>query len=186
MTSKRFTTIAGLLAAAVLAASIAIAAPPRADASGGDDVVAAVNTKDGRFLYRVRLSIKRVTGDVVDNANVAAAAASCDSCETVAVSIQGLLLFSDPSVFTPTNFALAANVGCSFCDTLASAYQFAIQAGRPVHLTADGNRDVAQIRHQLEAIRHEGLTIFEIQAQVDALAQQLLGVLLTEVVGPPA
>ena len=132
MKAKRLTMIASLIVAAVLAALVAVATPPRAHASGGDDVVVSVNTKDGRFLYRVRLSIRRVNGDVVDNANAAVAVASCEACETVAVSIQGLLLFTNPSVFTPTNLALAANIGCSFCDTLASAYQFAIQDRKSV------------------------------------------------------
>jgi hypothetical protein len=170
-----------VLVAAALAATLStVAAPARAD--GGDTTVVVVNTKDGRFLYRVRLDLRRSNGDTVDTSNAAVAVASCDACETVAVSIQALLVFSEPSTVTPENLALAMNVDCSFCQTLASAYQFLLETGGPVHLTAYGNREVAQVRRELEAIRHEGLSIWEIQAQVDALANELTRVLATELV----
>jgi putative peptide zinc metalloprotease protein len=153
-----------------------------AGARGGDNVVVAVNTKDGRFVYRVSLKIQRAPGDVVDEANAAVAVASCDACQTVAVAIQALLVLDDPSVVTPENLALAYNLECSFCQTLASAYQYVLFTDGRVHLTADGNRAVASIRHELHELRHAGLTILELQAQVDELATQLQEVLLAELV----
>jgi putative peptide zinc metalloprotease protein len=174
----------GLLAAA-LAAALALAGPVPARAGGGDNVVVAVNTRDGRFLYRVKLAIKRTNDDVVDAANAAVAVASCTECQTVAIAVEGLLVFSDPSVFTPTNLALAMNVECSFCATLASAYQFAVQTAGSAHLSGAGRRAIAEIRADLEALRREGLTIWDLQARVDELAQRLLHVLLTEVETPP-
>jgi putative peptide zinc metalloprotease protein len=175
--------LAALAATAALTVALAGAAPARA--AGGDNVVVAVNTKDGRFLYRVRLVVRPTHGDVVDEANAAVAVASCASCQTVAIAVEGLLVFSDPSIFTPTNLAVAMNVDCSFCATLASAYQLLVQVGERAHLSGAGRQAIAQIRADLEAIRREGLTIAEIQAQVDELAQRLLYVLLTEVETPP-
>jgi putative peptide zinc metalloprotease protein len=151
-------------------------------ARAAENVVVAVNTKDGRFVYRVKLHIDRVPGDVVDDANAAVAVASCSGCETVAIAIQALLVFDDPSTVTPENLALAYNLECSFCQTLASAYQYVVETGGPAHLTAEGNRTVAQLRHDLHEVRHAGLTIFEIQERVDAIAAQLQEVLLTELV----
>ena len=168
-----------------VAIAIALAGPAPARAGDGDNVVVAVNTKDGRFLYRVKLVIRRTTGDVVDEANAAVAVASCTSCQTVAVAVEGLLVFSDPSIFAPTNLAIAMNLECSFCATLASAYQFAVQVGEPAHLSGAGHREIAEIRRELESVRREGLMIWEIQARVDELAQRLLHVLLTEVESPP-
>ena len=173
------------LVAATVALSFAFGGPTPARADGGDNVVVAVNTKDGRFLYRVKLAIKRTNDDVVDDANAAVAVASCADCQTVAVAIEGLLVLSDPSIFTPTNLAIAMNVDCSFCSTLASAYQLAVQVGDQAHLSGAGRHAIAEIRVDLEAIRREGLTIWEIQARIDALAERLLRVLLTEVEGPP-
>jgi putative peptide zinc metalloprotease protein len=170
-----------LILAAALAAFVAAigAAPAR---GGGDTVVVALNAKDGSFLYRVKLDLRRVGGETVDESNAAVAVASCSSCETVAVSIQALLVFSDPQVVTPTNLAFAMNLECAFCNTLASAYQFYVQAGRPVHFTSDGNRRIAEIRRALHALRHAGLTIWEIQAEVDRLAHELQRVLEEELV----
>jgi putative peptide zinc metalloprotease protein len=151
-------------------------------ARGGDNVVVAVNTKDGTFVYRVSLRIQRSHGEVVDDANAAVAVASCNSCQTVAVAIQALLVLGDPSTMTPENLAFASNLECSFCQTLASAYQYVFTTGGPAHLTAEGNRAVAAMRHELHELRHDGLTIDELQARVDAIASSLREVLLTELV----
>jgi putative peptide zinc metalloprotease protein len=170
-----------VLATVTVAATLSVGVAT-ARAAGGDTTVVAVNTKDGKFLYRVRLDLRRRNGDTVDTSNAAVAVASCDACETVAVSIQVLLVFSEPTTVTPENLALAMNVDCSFCQTLASAYQFLLETDGPVHLTANGNREVAHVRRELESIRTEGLSIWEIQARVDALANELAAVLATELV----
>lgn len=175
------TRLLHILALALAAASLAAGEAPDARA-GGDNVVVAVNTKDGRFLYRVSLRIQRSQSDVVDEANAAVAVASCDACKTVALAIQALLVLGDPSTVTPENVAFAYNLECSSCQTLASAYQYVLVTGGPVHLTADGNRAVAALRRELERLRQAGLNIFELQAQVDALAGQLRDVLLNELV----
>jgi putative peptide zinc metalloprotease protein len=169
-----------ILIAAVIALSAG--APPPAGAGAGDNVVVAVNTRDDSYVYRVSLAIRRVNGQVVDATNAAVAVASCDSCQTVAISLEALLVFSDPRVFTPTNLAMAMNISCSFCQTMASAYQWAVVTGTPVHLTADGNREVAQIRRELEALRHVEISIWDLQEYVATLAARLQTVLATELV----
>jgi hypothetical protein len=80
------------------------------------------------------------------------------------------------------------NVDCNFCQTLASAYQTLVQTGGPVHFTPEGNQAIAQIRQELESLRHAGLSIEEIQQRVDELNTRLQQVLWTQVVaaGPPA
>lgn len=174
--------IAHAAVAALAAGVLALAATGAARAEGGDNIVVAVNTKDGSFVYRVRLVVRRVRGDSVDEANAAVAVASCTDCQTVAIAIQVLLVFSDANVVTPENLALAMNVECSFCRTLATAYQSMLMTAGAVHFTADGNRRLAEIRRDLQQLRHAGLTIWEIQAQVDALAGRLHELLLTELV----
>jgi putative peptide zinc metalloprotease protein len=171
-----------IFALALTAVVLVLAGPAAARAEGADNVVVVVNTKDGRFLYRVSLKLQRAPGDVVDESNAAVAVASCDGCQTVAVALQALLVLGDPSTVTPDNLAFAFNLECSSCQTLATAYQYVLSIGGPVHLTAAGNRNVAAIRRELHALRHAGLTIVELQAQVDALANRLLDTLATEVV----
>jgi putative peptide zinc metalloprotease protein len=165
---------------AVLSSIVAMKTPP---AEAGDNAAVAVNLRDGSSKFQLAFKITRVNGDVVDSSNAAVAAASCSDCQTVAVALQAVLIFSDASVITPTNFAFAFNLDCERCYTLATAYQFVSTTGI-VRFTADGNRRIAEIRRQLQALRSAELSIEEIQARVDVLAGQLLDVMRTEIVSP--
>jgi putative peptide zinc metalloprotease protein len=172
-----------LLVLALLAAlsSVGAVSPPPAEA--GDNAAVAINLRDGSSTIRLAFKITRVNRDVVDSSNAAVAAASCSDCQTVAVALQAVLIFSDASVITPTNFAFAYNVDCERCYTLATAYQFVSTTGI-VRFTADGNRRIAEIRRQLQALRSADLSIEEIQARVDVLAGQLFDVMRTGIVSP--
>ena len=154
--------------------------------AGGDTAAVAVNTKDGSSVFRLAFSIKRVAGDVVDNANAAVSYASCTDCQTFAISIQIVLVTGDPEVVTPTNFAIAINDNCTSCDTLASAYQWVLSTGGQVHFTAEGNRAIAEIRRALQELRHADLSGPEIQARLDELMSRLATVLRNELVAAGA
>ncbi len=158
---------------------------PAAVASG-DTAAVAVNTKDGASVFRLAFSIKRVAGDVVDNANAAVSYASCTDCQTVAISIQIVLVTGDPDVVTPENFAIAINENCTSCDTLASAYQWVLSTGGQVHITAEGNRAIAEIRRELQELRQADLSGPEIQARLDGLMSRLATVLRNELVAAGA
>jgi hypothetical protein len=118
--------------------------------AGGDTAAIAINTKDGSDIFRIAFAIKRAMGDVVDNGNAAVAFASCTDCETVAVSIQVVLMMNDPSVVTPTNLAIAINQECTLCVTLASAYQVILTTDGPVRFTPAGLHEIAAIRRGLD------------------------------------
>ncbi|MCA1824287.1 MAG: hypothetical protein ABR520_09390 [Mycobacteriales bacterium] len=151
-----------------------------------DSAAVVVNTHDGLDMFRLVFQIRRVGGDVVDEANLAAAVSSCTSCQSVAIAIQVVLVTSDPSVVTPTNTALAINIECTLCDTLAIAYQFVLGVDKAVHFTPDGYRELAAIRKALHDLRGVDLSSAEIDAQVSALMDRLAVVLQNELVsGPP-
>lgn len=171
-----------ILLAVVLSAGFAAARPDVASAQNNTAI--AVNTKDGAAIFKFAFSVSRVAGDVVDNGNAAVAFASCESCQTVAIAIQVVLVTGDPEVVTPTNLALAFNVECTLCETLASAYQFVFGTGGPVHFTAEGNQELAAIRRAFHELRKDApnLTIAEIQARVAALVDRLRVVLANELV----
>lgn len=170
------------VAALVAALGLAAVRPDGALAQGGDTAAVAVNTRDGSSIFKLAFAIKRVAGDVVDNSNAAVAFASCSNCQTVAISIQIVLVTGDPSVATPENLALAINQNCTSCETLASAYQWVFSTGGQVHFTPEGNRTIAEIRHELRELAKSSLTIVEIQARVDDLMTQLAEVLNHELV----
>jgi putative peptide zinc metalloprotease protein len=176
-----------LLACAALIAGLGSTETP-AEASGANSSAVAVNTKDGSSLFSLSFSLLNMNGDVVDPVNVAVAIASCESCQTVAIAIQAVLVSSTPSVVAPVNLAIAINENCTTCQTLASAYQFVLGTGGPVRLTPAGRRRIAAIRRELHALRKSDLAIEEIQSRTDQLATELQEVLGTELVptGPPS
>ena len=177
------------LLALLTIATIAAASPAAAQevGGGGDNVAIAVNTKDGSSEFKLSFKVIRTNSDTVDNGNAAVAFGSCEGCETLAVAFQVVLVFSDPSVVTPTNLAIAMNFECESCQTLASAYQFVLGTGGNVHFTPEGNQAIARIRQALKDLLRSDLSIGEIQAELDVLAGDLRTVLGEELVasGPP-
>lgn len=159
-------------------------------AVASDDTAAvAVNTKDGSSVFRLAFSIKKVAGDVVDNTNAAVAYASCDSCRTIALSIQIVLVTGDPSTVTPQNFAIAINENCTFCETLASAYQWVLSTDEEnVRFSPEGRHAINEIRKELRELGKTDLPVDELQARVHQLMIRLGTVLRTELepVGRPS
>lgn len=158
-------------------------------AVASDDTAAvAVNTKDGSSVFRLAFSIKKVAGDVVDNTNAAVAYSSCDSCRTIALSIQIVLVTGNPSTVTPQNFAIAINDNCTSCETLASAYQWVLGTDEEnVRFSPEGRHAINEIRKELRELGKSDLPVDELQARVQQLMIRLGTVLRTELepVGKP-
>jgi putative peptide zinc metalloprotease protein len=165
-----------------LLATLTIAAARPTAAKAEDSTAVAVNLRDGADIFRLAFHIVRTQQDVVDNSNAAVAFASCSDCQTIAVAFQVVLVFSDPSVVDPTNLALAYNFECTSCDTLASAYQWVLTTGGPVHFTAAGNQQIAELRRQLRDLLASDLPIDQMQTQIDQIAAELQQVIQTELV----
>lgn len=159
-------------------AALALMLPAAAPAAGqGDNTAVAINTRDGSSIFRLAFQVSRVMSDTVDQGNAAVAYSSCEACETIAVAIQVVLIFSDPEVVSPENVAVAINSECSLCVTVAEAYQFVLTTGGPVHFDAEGNRELAAIRQDVRTLLgSEGLSLEEFQGRLDALMQRLKGV----------
>lgn len=172
------TLLAGLLALSFFGSQ----AWAQEGGSGGDNLAVAINTKDGATVFKLAFDIRRVMGDVVDEANAAVAFANCEACRTVAIAIQTVLVFSDPSVVTPENLAIAINQECVACETMAFAYQFVLGTDGAVRFTRDGNQALHDIRTQLKDLRDADLTIEELQAQLDEIVGQLQQVIAAELV----
>src|ERR671918_830512 len=192
---KRHTRVlaSSLLAAALLAGVLSPALaqeteqPPPEGGSGADNAVVAINTKDGFDLFKLGFKITRATGEVVDASNGAVAFSSCTECQTIAVAYQVVLIFSDPSIVTTENVAIAFNYQCDLCVSLAYAYQGVFTTGGPVHFTAEGNRLLAELRRELQDLRNAELTLEELVAALRDIAQRLEQIIRTELVsaGPP-
>jgi putative peptide zinc metalloprotease protein len=173
---KRF---AAVVATFLVAAGVGAAAPPTAVAQ--DSKAVAVNLKDGAEVVKFAFKVVRVNRDVVDQSNAAVAFASCEACRTIAVAFQVVLVLSDPRVVTPENVALALNYECASCETLASAYQFVFSVPEGFHFSSAANRQIAAIRRALRELIHSGRPIEGIQAEIDALADELRALLRAEI-----
>jgi putative peptide zinc metalloprotease protein len=167
-----------ILLAAVL---LSVAAAP-APAQAADDGAVAVNLKDGAEVIRFSFNIRKTMSEVIDDTNAAVAYASCEDCRTIALSIQVILVMSDPDVVTPENLALAINDSCTSCETLASAYQFVLGTGGKVRFTDEGRQRLAALRKELREILGSGLPIAELQAKIDALMDELRDILKNDLV----
>jgi len=168
-----------LALAAALLVSFALPAVARAQ----DNAAVAINTKDGSSVFRLAFAVRRTMHDVIDSSNAAVAFSSCESCRTVAVAIQVVLVMSDPTVVTPQNVAIAINQECVACATLASAYQYVTTVDGPLRFDAEGNKEIAEIRRALlDLAKQPDLALEALQAEVDALVERLYAVLDTHLV----
>jgi hypothetical protein len=171
-----------LLLLATLAVALGVLGTPAgAAASSGDNIVQAINTKDGSSLFKFAFSLRKVTGEVVDNANAAIAYSSCKDCRTTAIAIQIVLVVGSPTTVTPENVALAINDQCTLCESFATAFQFVIGVeDESVGLTKQGKRELRQIIREFRALKRDDYTLEEFHAKTQALGQRLRTVLKTQ------
>src|SRR5688572_28922586 len=121
-----------LVLVAVVAHAVFLASPALAQSQ--DNTAVATNTKDGKSVFKLAFSVKKVTGDV-DATNTAVAYSSCTDCRTVAAAIQVVLVAGPVGSATPENVAIALNYYCTECETLAAAYHFVFADGQELEFT---------------------------------------------------
>lgn len=173
------------LALLLAALALGLGAPGHAAAedAGGDTSAVAINTKDNSSLFKFAFAIKKVLGEVVDNQNAAVAYASCENCQTTAISIQIVLVSGSPTTVVPENYALSINQDCTLCSTFSAAFQFVIGVEDPsVGLTVEGKRELRQILREFKALKGEEYTLEEFHARTQALGDRLRTVLRTQLV----
>ena len=148
-----------------------------------DSSAVAVNTRDGSSVFRLSFSIKRIMDSDVDADNAAVAYASCTDCQTVATSIQVVLIMDDADSVTTDNLAISINYECSECETLAAAFQYVFGNGEPMRFTADGNRRLADIRRRFQELRQrDDLTLQQLANEIALLADEVAEVVDEELV----
>jgi hypothetical protein len=116
------------------------------------NVVALVNQSDGRMRVRGNVDVSRIPGDTAGPVNYAAAVGACRDCQTFAVALQIDLISRTANVVTPQNIALALNVGCTRCHTVAHAIQFVVQVDDPREVPDDVDAAVKEMDKELRDI----------------------------------
>ena len=171
-------SLARLLLVAVLAQAALVAAP--APAQSQDSSAVAVNTKDGKSVFKLAFKVKKVTGDV-DATNTAVAYSSCTDCRTVAAAIQVVLVAGDTDSATPENLAIGINYQCTECETLAAAYQFVFGDGQELEFTQEGKQKLHELKKRLQDLKkRDDLTIQELAVHIAAIAAEVAIVVDTE------
>jgi hypothetical protein len=158
-----------------LAAVLAVAGflPLPALAGGAKHVVQALNSDPSVALARSGVVVVPVASDPAAPENLAYAKGSdCTGCRTVAVAFQSAFVTRDAREIRPTNTAIAVNERCDRCATFASAYQYVATTRGPVYLSAQGQRDVAEIRGQAAALAASDLDFAVLRAELGELAER--------------
>jgi len=156
--------------------------------SGGDSNAAqAENRESGSSVLDFAFAVRRVGGETVDQTNTATAYSSCETCQTVAIAIQVVLVTAaDPSVINPTNVSVSVNESGTTCAAFAAAYQFVVGTGGPVRFTAAGRRELQRVQRALAELRTRfergELTVTDVKASVAALTDRVKRVLESELV----
>ncbi len=171
--SRPRSTLLCFLLAAALSLSLTLAPAATAQEGGGGNEAQAINEKDGSSIFELAFEVRRVSSGVVDQTNSAVAYSSCESCQTVAIAFQIVLVSGSPDTVTPTNLAVAINEECTTCQTIALAYQFVFGTGQPLEFTKEGRDRLKEIRKGLKALGEEGLTPDEIRAGAQQLADEV-------------
>jgi putative peptide zinc metalloprotease protein len=170
------------------AALLACAAPlgvAQAQSGTGDEVNRAVATteQDGARAFDFAWSLIRQRGGVVNQQNVANAAARCTGCRATAVAFQIVLATRGATVGSPRNQAVAINDQCTNCVVYAGARQFVrVVSGNNAAFTDEGRATLSDVRNDLRALEDQNLDVNGLTAAVEAQEARVLKVLTEEVV----
>lgn len=143
---------------------------------GAKNVVKVINKTDNRLRVRGKIQLSHIPGPNAEPENDALAYGSCTKCVTFAVALQIDLISRSASVIIPKNAAVAVNVQCSYCTTVARALQFVVQVDDPTQ-TPDGVRSlINQMQQELIAAANDpGATLDQTEARVNAVIAQFTG-----------
>ncbi len=122
---------------------------------GGTNHVTVVNHVDGRLRIKARIELSHAPGDRVAPDNAADATGSCQDCQTFAVALQIVLRTPNAALVAPVNQAVAQNLRCHHCLTVALAYQYVVSVDDPTAVPADVRDLVDALQRELQAIAHD-------------------------------
>src|SRR5215213_8622875 len=88
---------------------------------GGKNVVVVNNYQNGGTQIQGHVHLNRIPGPFAAPANIAIATSSCTQCQSLAVALQINVISKTAQFIGPENVAVASNVGCSECVTMAWA-----------------------------------------------------------------
>jgi hypothetical protein len=140
---------------------------------GSNNIVKVQNKTDNRLRVKAKIQLNHIPGDNVQPVNYAQAIGSCTNCQTFAVALQIDLRSRTATTVAPQNAAVALNVKCTGCTTVADAYQYVVPVDDPTQVP-DNVRDlINQMQQQLNASAHDkDETAADAEAKINAIIAQ--------------
>lgn len=126
-----------------------------ASGGGARNIVQYQNRQDGRLGVRGNVQLNRAPGPNVQPVNAAISIGMCADCQTFTVALQINLISRTANIVSPQNTAVAANVGCLRCITVARAIQYTISVDDPTQVPADAQQLVRDMDAELRAIAND-------------------------------
>ena len=168
-----------------LVATALLVAPTPAGASD-ENVAVATNETDGAAVAEASVQYRVAPNGVIDEENLAYAVARCVDCQTLAVAFQLVLVPRDFHTLVPHNKAVAGNVLCDACLTVASAKQVFVVTGGPAALTGAGRDRLRALEAGLDALETDlpSMTAVQVAAAIDAALAELLDIADAEIIRP--
>lgn len=172
-----------LLALFIAAVATLTVGVPMKSAGAQENDATAINTKDGKSVFKLAFQVKKTMDSDVDATNTAAAFASCNDCRTVAAAIQVVLVAEEPTSVDAENVAVAINYQCTECETMAAAYQFVFGTGEDVKFTPEGKQRLNKLKQEYKALKHrDDLTLQQLSEAIAAIAVEVVEVVDSELV----
>lgn len=174
---------------AALTASVTIALTvalwPVTAAAGDDDHLVstsayAVAQADGQVSTVADVDRRRTRSDIVRADNVAVAYAHCTDCRSLAVAFQIVFASRRATDIVADNTAVAVNDHCDRCVSQAFAAQFIVASDGKLSLTADGVRQLNEVRQRLRRLAADPPSPAVVDAVVTGLIAQVADVLSTD------
>jgi hypothetical protein len=116
---------------------------------------------------------------------VSAGCSADDPCRSTALSFQIVTMAGEHVHLNAVNLSTARNEHCDGCQTLAGAYQFIVSTPHPFILSAQSQRQLAEIHRKLDALSKSTLSATALKQQVDALAADVVTILKSAAAAAP-
>jgi len=97
------------------------------------------------------------------------------------VALQAVVITSNPDVASPHNAAVAANGGCTRCETFAYAWRYVVSTGGPVRITPAGQQAISALRAKASSLAHSSLAFPALVDALDEVAADFRAVIDNEV-----
>ncbi|MDQ2785580.1 MAG: hypothetical protein M3Y58_11340, partial [Chloroflexota bacterium] len=142
---------------------------------GSYNIVKVQNKTDNRLRVKAKIQINHILGDNVQPVNYAEAIGSCMNCQTFAVALQIDLRSRTATTVAPQNGAVALNVKCTGCTTVADAYQYVVPVDDPTQTPDNVKELISQMQQQLNASAHDkDETAADAEAKINAIIAQFM------------